>query len=255
MEQKVSKVDYSKSVIYKLCCKDPTITDIYIGSTTNMKGRKQGHKNRCNNPNSIKYNYKVYQTIREFGGFDNWDMILVEYVNATSKQELEKEERVVIELLQPTLNSSIPTRTQKEWVEENKEKMQEYHKEYRQDNKTKLSEKSKKYREQNKEKLSETQKKYYEKNQEKILEKKKKYREENKTEINEKQKIKYEQNKEKFKKYYVDNKEKIHETRKNYYEKQKEKIKCEFCECVIKKYNIKRHQKTVKCKKFQLIEN
>ena len=39
MEQKVSKVDYSKSVIYKLCCKDPTITDIYIGSTTNMKGK------------------------------------------------------------------------------------------------------------------------------------------------------------------------------------------------------------------------
>ncbi len=30
------EIDYSKGLIYKLCCKDPTITDVYIGSTTSL---------------------------------------------------------------------------------------------------------------------------------------------------------------------------------------------------------------------------
>ena len=196
MEQKVSKVDYSKSLIYKLCCKDTNIKDIYIGSTTNMKQRKQNHKNSCNNPNSKKYNYKVYQTIREYGGFDNWDIILVEYVNATSKQELEKEERVVIELLQPTLNSNIPTRTHKEWSE-----------------------------------------KYYIDNKKEIKEKRKVKYQDNKKEIKEKQQIKYQNNKEELN------------------EKRKVTVKCEFCECVVRKYYLKQHQKGIKCKKFQLLED
>ena len=207
MEQKVSKVDYSKSVIYKLCCKDPNITDIYIGSTTNMKQRKQGHKNRCNNPNSKKYNYKVYQTIREYGGFDNWDMILVEYVNATSKQELEKEERIVIELLQPTLNCVIPTRTNKEYYEEHKKDISEQRQKKYNENKEKILEKCKIYRQNNKEQKSATDKKYRE------------------------------QNKEKLKK------------------QQRIKVKCEFCECLATKSNIKRHQNSISCKKFQIIED
>jgi len=237
MEQKVSKVDYSKSVIYKLCCKDPNITDIYIGSTTNMKQRKLQHKTACNNPNYKKYNYKVYQTIREFGGWDNWDIILVEYVNATSKQELEKEERVVIELLQPTLNSSIPTRTDKEYYIDNKEKIKENHKTYYENNKQQLIEKQKEYNQKNKKKIAETHKTYYEDNKQKLLEQKKNYREEN-----------IEKFKEKDKKYYQENKEQIKE-------KVKVKVKCEFCECLIRKDNLKRHQKTISCKKFQLIEN
>ena len=185
----------------------PNYYRYYIGSTTNMRNRKNRHKNACNNPNTKDYNYKVYQTIREFGGFDNWDMILVEYVNATSKQELEKEERIVMELLQPTLNSQIPTRTKNEYREVYKEKFEEY------------------------------KKKYYEENKEKFKEKQKEYREENKEQIKEKAKQYSEQNKKKIK------------------EREKIKVKCEFCECLIKKYGLKIHQKTVKCKKFQLLED
>ena len=36
------KVDYQKTFIYKLCCRDPTITDIYVGHSTNFKQRNQG---------------------------------------------------------------------------------------------------------------------------------------------------------------------------------------------------------------------
>jgi len=208
-------VDYSKGLIYKLCCKDPNIIDIYIGSTTNMKNRKNQHKFRCNNPTDKNYNLKVYKFIRENGGWDNWTMVLVEYVNATSKQELEKEERVVIELLKPTLNYVIPTRTKKEWTE---------------DNKKKIVEQQKTYREVNKIEITENNKKYYEENREKILENQKIYREKNKIEINKKQKKNYEQNKE------------------------KKKVKCEFCKCLVNKYKLNQHQQTIKCKKFQFIE-
>ena len=87
------KVDYSKSLIYKLCCKDPLIEDIYIGSTTNMKVRKGQHKTHCNNKNDKRYNQNKYQFIRENGGFDNWDMIMIEEYSCNSKRELEKRER------------------------------------------------------------------------------------------------------------------------------------------------------------------
>jgi len=171
--ERTGTVDYSKGLIYKLCCKDPNITDIYIGSTTNMRHRKCQHKTACNNPNDKAYNLKVYQNIREFGGWDNWTMVLVEYVNATCKQELQKEERVVIELLKPTLNYVIPTRTRKEYYEVHKEKKSEYSKKYRELNRTNLLVKDKIKYEKNKEKILEQKKIYYEKNKEQIVEKKK----------------------------------------------------------------------------------
>ena len=37
--------DYSKGFIYKLCCLDVNIKDIYVGSSTNFKERKKQHKN------------------------------------------------------------------------------------------------------------------------------------------------------------------------------------------------------------------
>ena len=62
-------VNYSKGIVYKLCCKDVNITDIYIGSTTNFTRRKWGHKTACNNEKDKSYNFKVYQFIRNHGGF------------------------------------------------------------------------------------------------------------------------------------------------------------------------------------------
>ncbi len=53
-----TNIDYSNTIIYKLCCKDLTITDIYIGHTTDMRRRKWNHKGRCNNIKDKKYNLK-----------------------------------------------------------------------------------------------------------------------------------------------------------------------------------------------------
>ena len=191
--------DYSKGMIYKLCCKDPQITEIYIGSTINKKNRKNTHKKCCNNSNEKDYNSYKYEFIRDNGGFENFDMILIEAFPCNSKNELISRERYWIETLKPKLNRNIPTRTQREWYEENK---------------TEFNIKQKKYREEHKEDFKKYQKKYREKNKDKINKKSKEYREENKDKI---------------KKYY-------------------EKIKCEKCNCFISKCNLKRHQKTMKCK-------
>ena len=85
--------DYSKSIIYKLCCKDASITDEYIGSTTNKTKRKYQHKSNCNNENGKRYNLYVYQFIREHGGFDNFDLIVLEEYSCENKQKLLMKER------------------------------------------------------------------------------------------------------------------------------------------------------------------
>lgn len=145
------KTNYENTIIYKLCCKDPSITDIYIGSTSNFKIRKSNHKTICNNPNDKAHNQYKYQVIREKGGWDNWDMIEIRKVNCKDKREAEREERNVIEELKPTLNKNRPNQLielgyveyQKEYREENKIKIQEYQKgyqkEYYNENKDKIN--------------------------------------------------------------------------------------------------------------------
>lgn len=125
-------VNYSNSIIYKLCCKDTAVSDIYIGSTCNFRTRKYGHKNACCNQNGNKYNMTVYQFIRNNGGWLNWDMVQIETYEAKDKHHLHSRERYWIEELKPILNVQIPTRTQKRYQEEyrkyNKEKRASYNK-------------------------------------------------------------------------------------------------------------------------------
>ena len=115
-------INYSNGIIYKLCCNDATITDIYIGSTTSFRARKAEHKHCCTTPSNKEYNYLKYQTIRAHGGWNNWSMIEIEKYEATDKHDLQKRERYWIETLKPSLNKQIPTRTYKEWAQTDKVK-------------------------------------------------------------------------------------------------------------------------------------
>lgn len=213
---------YSAGIIYKLCCKDPTITDCYIGSTTNFIKRKSQHKASCNVENSKGYNYYVYRFIREHDGFDNWDMIQIEKYEAKDKKDLETRERYWIETLKSSLNKVIPTRTQKEWYDVNKEDVASKHKNYYEDNKECLALKRKEYLEVNKEKTASKTKEYYENNKEELSLKYKEY---------------YKKNKEKIissvKEYSEKNKEKISLRNKKYYEVNKEKIASKCVESVV----------------------
>ena len=143
------KPNYNKSIIYKLCCKDPTIKDIYVGST-NFRSRKFSHKNSCNNEKNRAYNLYVYRFIRENGNWENWTMIELEKVDCNDCKTLHKIERSYIEKLGASLNKIIPTRTIKEYREDNKEKIKKYY----EDNKEKIKLKKKEYYEKNKEKIN-----------------------------------------------------------------------------------------------------
>jgi hypothetical protein len=222
-------IDYSKTIIYKLVCNDLTITDLYVGHTTSFTKRKGKHKSNCNNENSKEYNYKVYQTIRANGGWDNWNMVQVEEHCCNNRREAEARERYWYEQLKANLNINYPARTKKEHYEENKEKTKEQHKEYYEENKEKLKEQHKEYYEENKEKILENSKEYYEDNKEKILEYQKKYADANKDKISKQQKEYNELNKERIKEYhkkwYEENKERKKEYQKKYEEENKENIK------------------------------
>ena len=143
---------FSNSCIYKIVCKDTTITECYVGSTTDFKIRKYKHKTSCNNVNCRKYNLKVYKFIRENGGFNNFEFIKIKNYECCSKVELEKEERKYIELNGCELNTQIPARNNKEWYIDNKEKIKENNKKYRENNLEKIKERQKKYYLDNKEK-------------------------------------------------------------------------------------------------------
>ena len=167
---KCDKVDYSKGLIYKLCCKNPEIKEIYVGSTTNLIKRKYYHKYDCNNVNSKAYNHYKYQFIRDNGGFKNWSMILIENYACENKRELEKRERYFMELLNSTLNSYTPFLTEeekkeqkkeydKEWIENNKQHYKDYQKEYYEKYKTEIKEYNKQHYKNNKETINENRKK------------------------------------------------------------------------------------------------
>jgi len=99
-------MDYQKTIIYQFKCNDDTITDIYVGHTTNYLKRRQGHKNDCNNPNGKRYNYKIYKTIRENGGWDNWKMLEICKYPCLDKREAEKKEEEVRMELKAKLNTN-----------------------------------------------------------------------------------------------------------------------------------------------------
>ena len=113
-------VNYNNSMIYQICCKDTNIKEVYIGSTVNFKSRKSQHKSMCNNPKGKKYHLKLYQFIRAMGGWENWDMVLIDTVSCENKLELHKIERQYIEDTKLTLNCKIPSRSVKEYYEEKK---------------------------------------------------------------------------------------------------------------------------------------
>ena len=111
-------IDYSKSFVYKLCCKDASVKAIYVGSSTNKVVRKNLHKTRCNNSKVKGHNYYVYQYIRANGGFDNWDLIIVDtFPECKTSDELITIEREYTEKLQAGLNSKRAITTDEEKAE------------------------------------------------------------------------------------------------------------------------------------------
>lgn len=98
-------VDYSNTIIYKIYCKDVSVTDIYVGHTTNFIQRKYIHKASCKN---LKNNLKIYNVIRCNGGWENWDMVeIAKYCCADATEARIKEQYHYDELKALKQHSSI----------------------------------------------------------------------------------------------------------------------------------------------------
>jgi len=100
--------DYSNTIIYKITCKDETISDVYVGHTTNFVQRKCAHKISCMNSKSGNHNCKVYQVIRNNGGWDNWKMMIIAFYNCKDLYEARKKEQQHYVELKANLNSIEP---------------------------------------------------------------------------------------------------------------------------------------------------
>jgi len=134
----------------------------YIGSTTDLKNRRQSHKNNCNNQNRKGYNSKIYKTIRDNGGWCSFNFELIKQFDNLTRRESQVIERIYIDEF-GNLNSNNSFRT----TEDNKESKNQYY----------LN---------NQEKCKEKANQYYLNNQEKCKEKTNQYRLNNLNKIKEK---------------------------------------------------------------------
>ena len=142
-----TKVDYSKTVIYKIVCNDENIEYLYVGSTTDFTKRKYTHKCCCNNETNEEYNQNKYIQMRNNGGWDNFKMLEVEKYPCNDNREAEAREEEIRVKLKANMNSYRCFVTE----EQKKDSKNEYSKEYRETNKDKIKE----YSETNKEKVKE----------------------------------------------------------------------------------------------------
>ena len=77
------KIDYSKTVIYQIKCKDTSIPYIYVNFTCNTYIKLYLYKKEYKNGKQCE----LFSKIRKNGGWENWDMIILEKYPCTNKDE------------------------------------------------------------------------------------------------------------------------------------------------------------------------
>jgi hypothetical protein len=117
-------INYDNTIIYKIVCKDININCVYVGHTTSFTHRKREHKSRCN----LQYQFTIYKTINDNGGWDNWEMIEIEKYPCNDANEARTRERYWYEKLHAILNSRCPTENIEEKKRKGKIYLKKYHK-------------------------------------------------------------------------------------------------------------------------------
>lgn len=199
-ESKTDNQTLSDYYMYKIYPKKKELNYCYIGHTNDFNSRKRQHKLISTSEQHNKLHFKIYQTIRQNGGWDEWEMIEIEKINGKNKLEARMREQELIKEHNANLNSlsayitegeraAIKKAITEKYREENKELLKEQTKKYKQEHKEIIAEQMKKYRAENKEKIREKTKEYKENNKEKFEEWDKAWREKNKEILKEKRKI------------------------------------------------------------------
>ncbi len=156
-------VNYANGKIYKLVSFQ---TDkVYIGSTCEkLSVRKAKHKSKYK---CFLSGRDVYITSFELIKLGDVDIVLLEEFPCANKEQLHKRERYYIDTYN-CVNKVLPTRTDKEYYEVNKEKIDKQIKKYQEANKEELKNYRKAYNEKNKDKKKAYFTEYYAKNIDKI---------------------------------------------------------------------------------------
>jgi hypothetical protein len=218
-------MDYQNGKIYKItnCIDD----EVYVGSTCqSLSKRYSKHKDTI----CLKPHFYLYQHMVKLG-IDRFCITLIEDYPCSNKTELRQREGKFIRE-QGTLNQRVEGRTDKQFYQDNRDKIIEERRQYVQENKEKLKEKGKEYYQNNREKRCEYSKEYWNKN--------------------------IDTRKQKNTEYYHSNTDKVKETQKKYREENKEKLKirktekieCDICKSTVQRSYMFKHKKTDKCKSF-----
>ena len=178
-------VNYNNGKIYRIVpnCEHEQ-HEQYIGSTTNeyLSQRMTQHRSQYKRWKDGKTTLITSFLLYEKYGVDNCSIILIENVNVSTKEELQRRERKHIENI-PCVNKNIPLRTKKEWTEDN----------YEHERARRL-----KYDEEHTDHIREKRKEYYFQHQSKYMEYAREYVKENKDEIRERRIQAYLKNREEY---------------------------------------------------------
>lgn len=155
--------NYSNGKIYKIEPLNGEDGDVYIGSTTKeyLSQRMTAHRRDYKQYLDGKYHTVTSFKLFDKYGIDNCRIILLELVNANSKDELLAREAHYIKSV-ACVNKVVPLQTMKEYRESNRDAISDYQKEYYEFNKDKIKEyqnankdKIKAYKNDNRDKINE----------------------------------------------------------------------------------------------------
>jgi len=80
----MSPFDYSKTKIYKIQCRDESVQEVFYGHCTKIANVKYRLKHNLENGN----NTHICNTIRENGGIEKWEIIVIEsYTDCKNKEQ------------------------------------------------------------------------------------------------------------------------------------------------------------------------
>jgi hypothetical protein len=161
---------YQLGKIYKIVCN--TTNKVYVGSTCEPTLAKRLANHKRSYKAYMEKKARGYATSFEIIGGNNYEIVLLENYPCHSRDELHKRERHYIETLE-CVNRLIPSRTDKEYREDNKELLRQQKKLHYQNNKDAYLRREKEYREANLEKVAEQHRIYQANNKEYISMKKK----------------------------------------------------------------------------------
>ena len=99
-------IDYSNAVFYKIYCKNPLISDLYVGITTNFIQRKYSHTRSCYDRQSPHYDCTLYTAIRNLGSWDNWETEVIATHNCSDRESAYKQLSIYADQLNARLTCS-----------------------------------------------------------------------------------------------------------------------------------------------------